>query len=76
MLAAPIWSCLSEDAQNHIRLFQQENYPDWDPPSDKMSKNVPWVTVHYDHAEDIPAIMQATPEQVKHGQGVFGEGKS
>jgi hypothetical protein len=55
-------------------FYQRANHDKhWMPPEEKQE---PTIRVHYDHAEDIPAIMQATPEQVKHGQGVFGEGKS
>jgi hypothetical protein len=78
MLTVKLWFRLSEDAQNRIRLYQKEHQPRWQPPSDKMSQSVPAVRVQDDggqlHPDIVPRIMQATPEQVKHGRGVFGGG--
>jgi len=71
MLAAPIWSCLSYDRKLSLMFYQRANHDKhWMPPEEKQE---PTIKVHYDHAEDVDRIMQATPEQVKHNQGVFKE---
>jgi len=61
-------------------LYQRANHNKrWQPPSDKMSQVVPVVRVQDDGEQlhpDIVPIMQATPADVKHSRGVFGEGKS
>jgi hypothetical protein len=67
MLKVKLWFRISDKGRDRIREFQKENQPDWLSPDDKTSKSVPAVTVHYDHAEDVDKIMQATPAEVKHG---------
>jgi hypothetical protein len=71
MLISKVWDCL--------QLHEQQLL--WDVQADRYGTNVavqrlaqPDVAVHFSgNTEDVPAIMQATPGEVKHGGGVFGE---
>jgi tryptophanyl-tRNA synthetase len=83
MLKVKLWFRISEKGRDCIREHQKIHQPGWMPPDDKMSKSVPAVSVAYasvDFADPentlIVKVMQATPAEVKHGQGAFGEGKS
>ena len=68
MLYNRLWDCLGFDAQLCLFGFQRDNHDAGWMPDATVKKN---LTVETRGRENVPAIMQATPADVKHNRGAF-----